>query len=267
MMGINGPGRKLSEGEIQHLWSNVGTGADLMRVGIEAPEQMAALFLMDGEEIDRITRETKPLTDFYPKRLTDTPPDFDDVYRFAYAYMDGSLATRRFFSSSMIGRTWPDTLKSSVELFFMVRDTRFRAELVGSNRLAELDLYLRHSLLRTPILAVRDSDAFRVSIARRRARGAPSLPAEAEEDLVARALADRDIKGAILLLEQERSRGFRDVKNLLLLVYLYGLDGRTDDAEALANTQIGLIKNDSFVDWLWKELQAQFGFRPPDSKH
>ena len=68
MMGIKGPGRRVEEGEIRRLWSDSATGRDLRRIGIEAPEQLGALFLMDGEEIDRITAGIAPLTDFYPKR-------------------------------------------------------------------------------------------------------------------------------------------------------------------------------------------------------
>src|SRR5438128_11709102 len=53
MMGIKGPGRRVPEAEIRRLWSDAVTGGDLTRIGIEVPEQLAALFLMDGEEIDR----------------------------------------------------------------------------------------------------------------------------------------------------------------------------------------------------------------------
>ena len=59
MMGINGPGRRINEEELRQLWSDPATGADLRRIGIEVPSQLGALFLMDGEEIDRITRERR----------------------------------------------------------------------------------------------------------------------------------------------------------------------------------------------------------------
>ncbi len=264
MVGINGAGRKLTDAEIGALWSDNATRTDLVRLGVENPEQMAALFLMEGEEIERITRDTKPLTDFYPKRITDATPDFDNVYRFALSYENGSAAAQRFFSSSMMSSIWPTSVKSSAELFFMVRETRFRSQIIESNWLAELDLYLRHSPLRTPVLEVLNSDAFRVEIARRRSRDQKHFSAEGQmADLIAGALADRDVKGAIQLLEQEKSRGFADTKNAFLLIYLYCLDGRVGDAEALANAQILPTTNTSFADWLWKELQAQFGFRPP----
>src|SRR5207249_2018680 len=52
MMGIKGPGRGVREEDIKRLWSDAGTSADLMRIGVEVPQQLAASFLMDGEEID-----------------------------------------------------------------------------------------------------------------------------------------------------------------------------------------------------------------------
>src|SRR5207245_1850667 len=63
MMGINGPGRRVTEDELRQLWNSPATGADLRRIGIEVPQQLGALFLMDGEDIDRITHNVAPLTD------------------------------------------------------------------------------------------------------------------------------------------------------------------------------------------------------------
>jgi len=41
------------------------------------------------------------------------------------------------------------------------------------------------------------------------------------------------------------------------------LNGNVDQAEALATAEAASIKKDSFVKWLWGDLQAEFGFRPP----
>src|SRR5205814_7187291 len=48
----------------------------------------------------------------------------------------------------------PEALNKSLESFFAVRESRYLAETIGSNKLAELDLYLRQSRLRTPVLEV-----------------------------------------------------------------------------------------------------------------
>src|SRR4029077_20799467 len=107
MMGINGEGRNVGEEELRRLWSDPRTGADLRRIGIEVPQQLGALFLMDGEEIDRITRDVAPLTDNYPKRLTDAPWDQEVNDSFAATYMDAPSAAYRFLWSPMINRIWP----------------------------------------------------------------------------------------------------------------------------------------------------------------
>jgi hypothetical protein len=109
MMGINGPARKAKEDELRKLWNDPATGADLRRIGIEIPQQLGALFLMDGEEIDRITQNIAPLTDLYPKRLTDEPWDDEANHRFALTYFTASAAVQRFIRSSVINQIWPET--------------------------------------------------------------------------------------------------------------------------------------------------------------
>jgi len=65
-------------------------------------------------------------------------------------------------------------------------------------------------------------------------------------------------------LEGERARGFANMNNVFLLTYLYCLNDNVDKAEALATAEKGSIEKDWFVDWLWGDLQAEFGFRPPN---
>ena len=263
MMGIKGPGRGVREEEMGRLWSEAGTGADLRRIGVEVPQQLAALFLMDGEEIDRITRDIAPLTDFYPKRLSDAPWDEQATHRFAWPYMEAAAAVHRFLWSPLINRIWPETLNKSLHSFFAVRESRYLSELMGSNKLAELDLYLRGSRLRTPVLEVLRSDEFRLSIAERVALNSESPPTETLPDLVAGALASRHVSEAIRLLEMERNRESRGVNDILLLTYLYCLNGSVDKAETLVAGNAGSIKRDWFIDWLWAKLETDFGFRPP----
>jgi spermidine synthase/predicted MFS family arabinose efflux permease len=263
MMGIKGPGRKVKEEEIRQLWSDPNTGADLRRIGIEVPQQLGALFLMDSEEIDRSTHDVAPLTDNYPKRLTDEPWDEEASHRFAMTYMESLPALQRFLHSSLINAIWPETLNASIESFFVVRESRYLSGTIGSNKLAELDLYLRHSGLRVPVLEVLGSDGFRLAIAQRVAKKSQTPRLETMPDLVAGALAQRNIGGAIRLLESEKDRGVFNLNDTFLLTYLYCLNGSVEKAEALVATNAAGIQKDWFVDWLWAKLQADFGFRPP----
>jgi spermidine synthase len=263
MTGIKGPLHKPNEKSARGLWSDPETRSDLGRIGLEVPAQMSALFLMDGEEIDRITKGVEPLSDLYPKRLTDVHPDLETTHRFAYNYLEKSAALHRFLSSSLIKEIWPNEWKKSLEDFFFLRESRYLSEISGSNWLAELDLYLRHTRLRTPVLAVQNSDESRLALAQKLATNSPNLPVDALPDLVAGALARRDLDGAIQLLEREKDRGFANINNFFLLTYLYCLNGKVEKAEALAAAESGSFQKDWFVDWLWGDLQAEFGFRPP----
>jgi spermidine synthase len=266
MMGINGPGRRVTEDELRQLWHDSATGPDLRRIGIEVPQQLGALFLMDGDDIDRITHNIAPLTDIYPKRLTDEPWDDEANHRFALTYLTAPAAVQRFVHSSLINQIWPETMNpeaAELESFFIVRQSRYLSEMIGSNKLAELDLYLRRSRLRIPVLEVLGSDAFRVSIAERVAKKSPTPPLEIMPDLIAGALAQRNIDRAIGLLESERDRGVFGTNDMFLLAYLYCLNGSVEKAETLIADNAAGIKKDWFVDWLWEKLQTDFGFHPP----
>ena len=263
MMGIKGSGRKMKEEEIRQLWSQSGSGGDLRQIGIEVPQQLGALFVMDAEGIDQITHDVAPLTDCYPKRLTDEPWDEEAGHRFALMYLAAPSALQRFLHSSLAATIWPETLNKSLESFFILRQTRYLSEMIGSNKLAELDLYLRHSQLRMPVLEVLGSDGFRLAIAEGVAKRSLTPPLEIMPDLVAGALAQRDIGGAIGLLETEKDRGVSSLNDTFLLTYLYCLNGSVEKAEALAVANVGSIKKDSFVDWLWGKLATDFGFHPP----
>ncbi|PYV94323.1 MAG: hypothetical protein DMG89_25640 [Acidobacteria bacterium] len=264
MMGIKGPAQRGQKEEIGRLWGEPATNADLSRIGLEIPQQLGALFLMDAEEIDRITHDIAPLADNYPKRLTDEPWDEQASHHFALTYMEAASAVHRFLRSPLISGFGWETLKEILESCFAFREMRYRCGTVARcNTLAELDIYLRRSPLRTPVLEVLGSDEFRLAIAERVARNSETLPLETMRDLIAGALARRNIDEAIRLLENEKTRGVFSLNDTFLLTYLYCLNGSVQKAEALAVANANSIKRNWFVDWLWGKLETDFGFHPP----
>ena len=176
--------------------------------------------------------------------------------------MEPTSVTERFLGSSLINRIWPEALSKSVKSLFAVRQTRFLSETAGSNKLAELDLFLRGTRLRLPVLEVLGSDEFRLAIAERIASNSAAPPVEILPDLIAGALARRDIGEAVRLLEDEKARGVFTLRDTFLLAYLYCLNGSVAKAEALVANNAP-IEKDGFVDWLWKKLETDFGFHPP----
>src|SRR5207244_11879107 len=150
--------------------------------------------------------------------------------------------------------------QKSLDLFFLVREMRFRSEMSGSNWLDDLDLYLRHRQLRAPVLSVQNSDEFRLALAEKFSERSHSVPAAPSPDLIAGPRARRDFPAAIQLLETEKDRGFSNINDFFLLTYLYCLNGSVEKAKALPSAGAGSIQKAWFVDCLWGELQDQFGF-------
>jgi hypothetical protein len=222
------------------------------------------MFLMGRDEIDHVTHDIAPLTDIYPKRLTDEHWDEQESHRFALPYMEATSAVQRFRGSPVIGKIWSQTSNDPLESCFIIRQTRYRCRIVERcNTLAELDVYLRKSPLRTPVLEVLGSDEFRLAIAERVARKSGTPPLEIMPDLIAGALAQRNFDEAIRLLESEKQRGVSSLNDTFLLMYLYCLNGSVHKAEALAVANVGSITRNRFVDWLWEKLETDFGFRRP----
>lgn len=262
MMGIKGEPRKVDDEQVRKLWDDPKTRADLARIGIEVPEQLAALFLMDGEEIDRITAGSKPLTDFYPKRLGDTTSEDTYIHGFALSYINAVAAAAHFQASRLIRQIWPDVSVQSLQAFFVIREMRFRANMIETNWLAELDLHLRGSRLQEPVLETMQSDPFRVTIAQKVADDLHPPPADALPDLIAAALSRRDFSAAIQLMEDKRGDGNANRDDLCLLTYLYCLSGNVDKAQSVA--AVTPNSNGPFVKWLWDKLKAEYGFQPPE---
>jgi len=264
MMGIKGAAHKVDIEQIQKFWRFGSTRDDLARIGIEVPEQLAALFVMDGDEIDRITIGSKPLTDFYPKRLGDVTAEDKPIHEFTADYMEATSAARRLRSSRLMQEIWPEAMTAQLEPFLVIREMRYRAGLTETNWLAELDIHLRGSRLREPVLQTLDTNSFRIALAEKAADNLQPPPVELLSDLAAAALARRDYPEAIQLLEDKRSRAAANREDIFLLTYLYCLSGEVEKAESVATSTTD--RERPLAKWLWGKLQAEYGFRPPKSE-
>jgi hypothetical protein len=129
--------------------------------------------------------------------------------------------------------------------------------------LAELDVYLRSSRLRTPVLEVLQTNEFRLALAESASATSQTPSPDALPDLVAGALAERDYANAIKLIETKRELGAFESTDLYLLAYLYCMNGEVHKAEQLVGTNNTMITRDWFSDWLWAKLKKDFGFQPP----
>jgi hypothetical protein len=153
-------------------------------------------------------------------------------------------------------------MSAQLEPFFVIREMRYRAGLTETNWLAELDIHLRGSRLREPVLECLDTNSFRLALAKKAADDLQPAPLDLVPDLIADALARRDYHGAIQLLEDKRARSAPAPDDIYLLTYLYCLNGEVANAESIAKLTVD--RQRPFVKWLWGKLQAEYGFRPPE---
>ncbi|MGB8329615.1 MAG: fused MFS/spermidine synthase, partial [Polyangiales bacterium] len=67
-----GPG---SNERFVQQWADPVIGPDLRALGVEQPEQLGALFMAGPDDLEELAGDALPLTDDYPKRLSDQPFD------------------------------------------------------------------------------------------------------------------------------------------------------------------------------------------------
>jgi len=261
MMGIKGSPQKIDNEQLQSLWRNSNTKSDLARIGIETPQELETMFLMDGDEIDRVAGDAKPLSDLFPRRLSDSTQVDPAIHDFALNYIHSTSAAARFRASHLIQQIWPDADSSQLQPFFVIREMRYRSRIESRNWLADLDVHLRGSNLREPVLEVLGTNSFRVALAKKVASEKDQLPAEVYSDLLADMLADRNYTRAIQSLDEKRNSGIANKDDLLLLTYLCCLNGDAAKAESIASTIPN--RDEPLAKWLFAKLQAEYGFRPP----
>ena len=71
---------------------------------------------------------------------------------------------------------------------------------------------------------------------------------------------------AIRLLESEKDRGFSNINEAFLLIYLYCHNGRVEDAETLAKAQAGSIPKDGLWIGFGENCRLNSGFALPLEK-
>ncbi|HST29784.1 MAG TPA: fused MFS/spermidine synthase [Chthoniobacterales bacterium] len=261
MLGIKGAPRAIGVDELRRLFRDSNTKSDLGRIGIETQEELQTMFLMDGDQIDQLVRDAKPLTDLFPRRLGDDTSVDPAIHEFALNYVHSSSAAARFRSSNLIQQLWPNASSAQLDPFFVIREMRYRGRLENRNWLADLDVHLRGSNLREPVLETLRTNSFRVALAEKVANNSNPPPPDTLPDLVAASLADRNYSKAIQLLDTKQSAGAANRDDLLLLTYLNCLNHDVAKAESVAS---GVADRDEpLAKWLFEKLQAEYGFRPP----
>jgi spermidine synthase len=249
-----------SEAGFSAQWRDPVVARELREVGFERPSLLGTTFLADAPVLDEIAGDAEPLTDDFPKRLSDRLQTRPGVF---HAWMDVDVARARFERSDFVRAAWPPALREQTLADFGIqrvvnRIARKRA--VGFvERLEVLDRLLDDPGLSTlPLWQLGTVGSELRAIDASMAKGGDARPFLRQ--LAVRALAARDYAGAVELLRRARRNAPRDAGLFQLELYALCRDGRVAEAEAEARG----AGDPRSAGWapLAAWLRERFGFAP-----
>jgi hypothetical protein len=240
LLGVRDGGRSVSEEEFRRPWQDPRVGAELRDLGVESPEQLGALFVLDGEGMLELAGDIPPLVDDFPYQLSPwREPKGESRYP---QLLDPDQAQKRFLASGHIRRLWPEGLRHASLRHFAARfafHDRMSGKKFGPKRDPILELFELLSMTdyRTLVLwkLGTNADELRLLDAELRGHPAPEHPDPTVHRLLGhRALADRDYAAAATHYAAANERKEGDATTLRLLVLALYLDGRPEEAEKAA---------------------------------
>ncbi len=210
LAGTRGLRERATEEAFAAQWRDDVVGPELVRLGIEQPEQLGATFLADAEQLAPWIAGTPALEDDHPHRLSPGRPD-PARQDFIERWMEVTDAAARFERSSLVQRLWPPALRDRSRALFapqrIVNAVTFWPP--RSPGLEDLRDLLTESTLRTlPLLAAGSSPVLQEISARAWVKGMRSPALDAQ--LGAGALARRDYAGAAAHFSAAAAPGGRE---------------------------------------------------------
>jgi hypothetical protein len=239
-------------------------GPELRALGVEKPEQLGAMFMMDSALLREWTQNASPLEDNFPKRITDHYTVTPEGQRELFLAMDGHQRRVDFERSSLIQESWPRSLRdSSLRYFaFQAAIDRFGPVTRGEGALRDFTRVLTQSDLRTPILWMLGSGEHEQEILSRVMSQSESITEEMRYHLGAGALADRDYLEAEAHFAKIQDPASQYVNTSFLRVFALYMQGDLGRAEELARE---LVSSDPLPTACYQWLKETFGLAAPQA--
>jgi spermidine synthase len=102
-------------------WKDPVVGPDLAALAVERPEQLNALFMGGPSYLKKQARDALPLTDDFPKRLSDGPFDVSAGVEDYIPWMNQGETRRRFEQSAWLDRVWPAQYREGDPQLFLAQ--------------------------------------------------------------------------------------------------------------------------------------------------
>jgi len=244
LVGTRNARGPVSAAQFARQWEDPSVGPELRALGFESPEQLGALFLGGRDYLLSVSHDVEPLTDAYPKRLSETLVAPKERF---LRWMDTRAARERFERDPVVARLWPASTRAATLAAFAEQDAYNRVlnfRLDSLDYLPEIHRWITQTRLETLPLWYLGSDQ-NDQRAAARAWAAGHRNPEIDFHLGASALSRREFASAVTHFQSAGESGRHAEISELLEVYALGLDGRCERAQALAGERdLGLGRSE-----------------------
>jgi predicted membrane-bound spermidine synthase len=264
MVGVRGSLGPSPERAFTRLWEDPGTAEHLVRIGVEVPEQLGALFIADAPRLQAWIGDALPLVDDRPGRLSLPAPGPEDLA--ALRALAETGATSRAFAASAFTRTvWPPALRQRTADYFGVQQAlNDGVWSEDDNRLPDLHRILTTTRLRVAPLLLLQREPRHYEIVRDGLAAGDSAPGLRYE-LGLAALVDRQFEEAARLLASVRDDPARP-QAALYEAFALVCGGRKAEAAQLTqdfSPAVLAASPPGSIAWLAAETSAPMAAAPP----
>lgn len=202
MVGVRGSLHQAPEHAFAVLWEDPHTAGQLVRIGVETPEQLGALFIADAPRLEAWIGDAPPLVDDRPARLALSAPSPTDLASLR-ALAETGATSRAFATSAFVRAVWPEALRGRTADYFGVqRVLNDRLWREGYDVLPDLHRVLTTTKLRTVPLLLLQREPRHREIVRENLEAGDDTPGLAYE------------LGLLMLAEREFGRAARAFASL-----------------------------------------------------
>jgi hypothetical protein len=262
LLGTRNAQNRMSEASIRRQWAEPEGQTYLHAVGIEQPEQVAALFLADAPFLKAWSGDVPPVVDNWPSRMPREITVWGDTVPEEYASLMDEVSARRLFEKSeFIGKMWPATFRKE-SLPYFAYQRMARSYLIHQKtplRMGMLHRVLTETTLETLPLWLVGSDDRKLQIARGLVASGRS-EARIDYELAVASLARRDYADAVDRFDRLPAKKEYSIGDYLGL-YALCMDGRVGEARERAKEMP--VSKDAAVRSYWGFMQATFEVEPP----
>ncbi|MCP5057785.1 MAG: spermidine synthase [bacterium] len=241
LLGSRGGVPPVDEAGFRKQWQDPVVSARLRQIGIELPEQLGALFMVDTPELQAIRRDTPPFDDDRPGQLGREMVVVGQVGQDHRPLLEIEAGRRAFSKSEFVRHHWPSRLREETDAWFPYRQyahRRFFGNRKGMlQRIPELHQLLIETSLETNLLWLLGTSVDAVECSRA-AREDGNHDARIDMALAIEAMASRRFEEAAEQFElaRRRNRAMRDA--LYLQIFALEMAGQHEKAVELAREQL-----------------------------